>query len=157
MSSIGNRKNQHSFARIPDMNIPRSKFDRSYAVKDTMDFDYLYPIHVDEVIPGDTHNLSVNAFIRLATQIVPIMDNMYVDFFFFFVPNRLTWTNWEKFNGAQDDPGDSTSFVVPIMTPGAAFTVGTIFDKMGLPTDVANVPVDNTLPLRSYIKIYNAP
>lgn len=152
---LGNRYNQHSFAQIPDVRIPRSKFDRSYAVKDTMDFDYLVPVHVDEVIPGDTHNLTVNCFARLATQLVPIMDNMYIDWFFFFVPNRLVWENWEKFNGAQDNPGDSTSFTIPIMTPGAAFTVGSIFDKMGLPTGVANVPVDNTLPLRAYIKIYN--
>lgn len=153
--AIGNRKSQHSFAQVPEVRIPRSQFDRSYAVKDTFDFDYLVPVHVDEVIPGDTHNVSVNAFIRLATQIVPIMDNMYIDWFFFFVPNRLVWENWEKFNGAQDNPGDSTSFVVPSLTAGAAFTVGTIFDKMGLPTDVANVVVKNTLPLRAYIKIYN--
>lgn len=155
MGSIGDRKNQHSFAMIPDVRVPRSKFDRSYAVKDTWDFDYLYPIHLDEVIPGDTHNLTANVFARLATQLVPIMDNMYIDFYFFFVPNRLVWENWEKFNGAQDNPGDSTSFIVPIMTPAAAFTVGSIFDKMGLPTGVANVPVNNTLPLRGYIKIYN--
>ncbi|MGE0175407.1 MAG: major capsid protein [Oligoflexales bacterium] len=152
---LGNRYSQHSFAQIPDVTIPRSQFDRSYTIKDTFDFDYLVPIHVDEVIPGDTHNLTINCFARLATQIVPIMDNMYIDFFFFFVPNRLVWTNWEKFNGAQDNPGDSTSYVCPTLTVGAAFTVGSIFDKMGLPTDVANVAVSNTLPLRAYIKIYN--
>lgn len=151
----GNRRSQHSFAQIPDVRIARSTFDRSFTVKDTMDFDYLNPIFVDEVLPGDTHKMTLNSFCRLATQVRPIMDNMYVDFFFFFVPNRLVWTNWEKFNGAQDNPGDSTSFVLPIMTPGAAFTVGTIFDKYGLPTDVANVAITNTLPLRCYIKIYN--
>lgn len=149
------RHSQHSFAQIPNVKIARSAFDRSYTVKDTMDFDYLTPIHVDEVIPGDTHQLTLASFCRLATQVRPVMDNMYIDYFFFFVPNRLLWTNWEKFNGAQDNPGDSTSFVLPIMTPGAAFTTGTIFDKYGLRTDIANVAISNTLPLRAYIKIYN--
>lgn len=152
---LGNRRNQHSFAQIPQVNMARSKFDRSFAIKDTFDFDYLIPIFVDEVIPGDTHSLTVNAFARLATQIVPIMDNMYMDYFFFFVPNRLTYSNWEKLNGAQDNPGDSTDFIMPQLTPGAAFAVNSIFDKYGLPTGVANVVVKNTCPLRSYIKIWN--
>lgn len=152
---LGNRKSQHSFAQIPNVTMARSTFDRSFALKDTFDFDYLIPIYVDEIIPGDTHNVTVRSFSRLATQIVPIMDNMYMDFFFFFVPNRLVWENWERFNGAQDDPGDSTDFTVPILTLGAAFTVDSIFDKFGLPTEVANVPVKNTLPLRAYLKIYN--
>lgn len=156
MSMYGNgRGSQHSFAQIPDVQIARSKFNRSFTVKDTYDFDYLTPIYVDEVIPGDTHTLRLSTFQRLATQVKPVLDNMYVDFFFFFVPNRLVWTNWEKLNGAQDNPADSVSYVCPIMTPGAAFTVGTIFDKFGLPTDIANVPVVNTLPLRGYIKIFN--
>lgn len=155
---LGNRNSQHSFAQIPDVNISRSKFDRSFAVKDTFDFDYLVPIYVDEIIPGDTHKVKVNCFSRLATQIVPIMDNMYLDFFFFFVPNRLVWQNWEKFNGAQDNPGDSTDFLVPTTSSpnsGSGFTVGSIFDKFGLPTNVLNITNINSLPLRAYIKIYN--
>lgn len=152
---LGNRYSQHSFAQIPDVRIGRSQFDRSFTVKDAFDFDYLVPVYVDEVIPGDTHNVTMNCFARLATQIRPVMDNMYLDFFWFFVPNRLVWSNWEKFNGAQDNPGDSTSYVCPILTPGAAFTVGSIFDKFGLPTGVANVAVNNVLPLRAYKKIWN--
>jgi len=152
---LGNRKSQHSFAQIPDIKIARSSFDRSFTVKDTIDFDYLTPFYVEEIIPGDTHNVTVNAFARLATQLVPIMDNMYIDFFFFFVPNRLTYDKWEKLCGAQDNPGDSTDYIAPALTPGAAFSVGDIFDKMGLPTGVANVKVNNTMPLRSYIKIWN--
>ena len=104
---LGNRHSQHSFAMVPSVNQARSKFDRSFAVKDTLDFDYLNPIMIDEVLPGDTMNLNVKAFVRLATQVKPVMDNMYLDFFFFFVPNRLIWQNWEKFNGAQDDPAGS--------------------------------------------------
>lgn len=153
--NIFNRYSQHSFAQVPEVHIQRSSFDRSYTVKTTTDFDYLIPIHIDEVIPGDTHNLTVNCFARLATEIYPVMDNMYLDFFFFFVPNRLLWTNWEKLNGAQTNPGDSTSYVCPVLTAGAAFTVGTLYDHLGLPTDVANVRVTNVLPLRSYYKVWN--
>ena len=85
---LGNRYAQHSFAQVPEINIPRSSMDRSCTVKDTFDFDNLTPIFVDEILPGDTMNVTMNTFGRLATQIVPIMDSMYIDFFFFFVPNR---------------------------------------------------------------------
>lgn len=153
---LGNRNSQHSFAQIPDVKMARSQFDRSCTVKDTFDFDYLVPILVDEIIPGDTMNVSLNTFARLATQKVPIMDNLYIDYFFFFVPNRLIWTNWERFNGAQDDPGDSTDFVVPTLTTTAVTgeSVGSIFDKFGIPTEVAGLEV-NALPFRAYQLIWN--
>ena len=86
---LGNRHSQHSFAQIPQVHMARSKFDRSFATKDTFDFDDVVPCFVDEVLPGDTINLNVKSFARLATQVVPMMDNMYIDFFFFFVPNRF--------------------------------------------------------------------
>lgn len=155
--NLGSRGNQHSFSRVPDINVGRSSFDRSYTVKTTMDFDYINPIHIDEVIPGDTHTLNLSVFARLATPEVPIMDNMYIDFFFFFVPNRLVWTNWERFNGAQDDPGDSTDFVLPQM-PFAVNKpdVGSIFDQYGLPTEIAlGYNLFNVLPLRGYPLIWN--
>lgn len=154
---LGNRYSQHSFAQIPDVKMARSQFDRSFTVKDTFDFDYLVPIFIDEIIPGDTCNLNVNTFARLATQKVPIMDNMYIDYFFFFVPNRLVWTNWERFNGAQDDPGDSTDFVLPQMTMTAGGPeVGSIYDKFGLPTDIASsYTIKNTLPFRAYNLVWN--
>lgn len=153
---LGNRYSQHSFAQIPSVNMARSQFDRSFTIKDTFDFDYLVPIFVDEIIPGDTANVNLNCFARLATQKVPIMDNMYIDFFFFFVPNRLVWTNWEKFNGAQDDPGDSTDFLIPTITStaGTGEAVGSIWDKLGLPTGVAGLEV-NALPFRCYNLIWN--
>lgn len=156
---LGNRYSQHSFAQIPDVKIGRSQFDRSFTVKDTFNFDYLIPIFVDEILPGDTCNVRVNTFARLATQLVPIMDNLYIDYFFFFVPNRLVWNNWEKFNGAQTNPGDSTSYVLPTLDqfPAGGPEVDTIYDKFGLPTDVAGAwTLSNTLPLRCYNKIYNA-
>lgn len=153
---LGNRFSQHSFAQIPDVKMARSQFDRSFTIKDTFDFDYLVPIFVDEILPGDTCNVTVNTFGRLATQKVPIMDNMYIDFFFFFVPNRLVWDNWEKFNGAQTDPGDSTDFIIPTQTSRATTgeVVGSIWDKMGLPTQIPGLEV-NTLPFRAYNLIWN--
>ncbi len=153
---LGNRKSQHSFARIPDVHMARSQFDRSFAAKDTFDFDYLVPFFVDEIIPGDTSNLSVATFARLATQIRPVMDNLYIDYFFFFVPNRLVWDNWEKFNGAQDNPGDSTSFIIPTLTTTAVTgeVVGSIYDKFGIPTQVPGLVI-NSLPFRAYMLCYN--
>lgn len=154
---LGNRFSQHSFAQIPDAKISRSQFDRSFTVKDTFDFDYLVPIFVDEMLPGDTASVTANTFARLATQLKPVMDNMYVDYFFFFVPNRLVMNNWEKLNGAQTDPGDSTDYIMPSMPfPAGGPEVGTIFDKMGLPTDVTGAwTLKNTLPLRAYMLIWN--
>ena len=153
---LGNRFSQHSFAQIPDVNMARSQFDRSFTVKDTFDFDYLVPIFIDEILPGDTANVTVNHFARLATQKVPIMDNLYIDFFFFFVPNRLIWDNWERFNGAQDDPGDSTDYLIPTITTTAVTgeAVGSIYDKFGIPTGIPGLEF-NALPLRAYNLIYN--
>jgi len=154
---LGSRFSQHSFAEIPSANIQRSSFDRSHTVKDTHNFDYLNPIFIDEVLPGDTFNLNLHVFARLATQKVPIMDNLYIDYFFFFVPNRLVWENWEKFNGAQDDPGDSTDFQIPTVAAvtDGGYAVGSIYDKFGLPTGINGV-APNALPFRGYNLIYNA-
>ena len=94
---------QHTFASVPTANIPRSVFNRSHGYKTTFDEGYLVPIYVDEVLPGDTFNLRMTAFGRLATPIFPLMDNMYLDVHFFFVPNRLTWESWERFNGGGEE------------------------------------------------------
>ncbi|WVR22144.1 MAG: major capsid protein [Malazfec virus 6] len=156
MRHLGDRYSQHSFATIPDVQTARSRFDRSFAAKDTMDFDLLTPVFLDEILPGDTVNLNVKAFIRLAPQIKPVLDNMYIDFHFFFVPNRLVWNNWERFNGAQDDPGDSTDFLVPqVTTPVAGWAVGGLHDKFGIPTGVATTDTVNALPSRGYYLIWN--
>jgi hypothetical protein len=154
--ALGGRGNQHSFAQTPNMNVARSQFNRSFTVKDTMDFDELTPVFVDEILPGDTCNLNTKVFARLATQQVPVMDNMYIDFFFFFVPNRLVWSNWEKFNGAQDNPADSTDYLVPTMTinDGSGYQVGSLADHFGIPTDVDDIEI-NVLPFRAYNLIYN--
>ena len=81
--SIGNRKSQNFLSQVPEVNLSRSMFDRSFTVKDTFNFDYLTPIYIDEVIPGDTINLNLQTLVRLQTQKVPIMDNMYCKFFSF--------------------------------------------------------------------------
>lgn len=157
LGKLGNRNAQHSFSQVPAVHTSRSMFNRSMAVKDTFDFDYLIPVFCDEVIPGDTMNMNVKTFARLATQQKPLLDNMYVDYFFFFVPNRLLWSNWEKFCGAQDNPGDSTDYTVPTITinTGSGFVVGDIYDKFGLPTGVDDITI-SALPLRAYNKIYNS-
>ena len=113
----------HQFSQVPEAEIQRSSFDRSCGLKTTFDAGYLVPVFYDLAYPGDTYNLDITFFARLSTPFKPLMDNMYVDSFFFFVPMRLIWTNWEKFNGAQTDPGDSTSYSLPQMpsptTPGS--------------------------------------
>lgn len=153
--NLGNRFSQHSFAQIPSANMARSKFDRSFAAKDTMDFDDLVPFFVDEVLPGDTHNLNVKMFARLATQVVPVLDNMMMDFWFFFVPNRLVWDNWERFNGAQDDPGDSTDYLVPtVSAPVGGYAINSNFDHLGIPTGKQNVEIVS-LPFRAINLIWN--
>lgn len=148
---------QEHFSKAPSTKIERSTFDRSHGRKTTLNGNYLYPIYCDEVLPGDTHNVSLTTFARMATQIVPYMDNVFADVFFFFVPNRLVWTNWEKFMGAQDNPGDSISYVVPSLTLDN-FSVQSIQDYFGIPIGIsstASKAVVSTLPFRGYNLIYN--
>jgi len=131
----------HSFSEIPRADIQRSRFDRSHGYKTTFDAGYLVPFYVDEALPGDTFSMSATGFARLATPIHPVMDNMYLDTFFFAVPIRLIWDNWERFNGEQKNPGDSTDFVVPTLAKTAAnsFTANSLHDYFGLPVGVANL------------------
>lgn len=146
----------HTFSLTPNVSIERSKFDRSHGWKSTFDSDFLIPCLVDEVLPGDTFNCRMSGFARLATPIKPVMDNMYLETFFFFVPNRLLWTNWEKFNGAQTDPGDSTAFTVPIISfANTTPEVGSLADYFGLPTDVPEWYSVASLHFRAYNLIYN--
>lgn len=125
----------HQFTMIPKAEIPRSSFDCQSTHKTTFDAGFLIPVYVDEMLPGDTFRLNMTAFTRLATPIYPIMDNMHLDSFFFFVPNRLIWSNWQKFMGQQANPDSSTSFVVPQqVSPTGGYAVGSLQDYMGLPT-----------------------
>lgn len=144
----------HQFSQIPRAEIQRSSFNRSHGYKTTFDSGYLVPFYIDEVLPGDTFNLKCTLFARLATPIVPFMDNMFMETFFFFVPNRLLWDNWQKFNGEQENPGDSTDFLIPTINNTGSFAVGSIADYFGIPTGVNNLEV-NALPFRAYNLIYN--
>lgn len=145
--------NQHLFSQIPRADIQRSSFNRSHSYKTTLDSGYLVPFFVDEVLPGDTFNLKATLFGRLSTPVVPFMDNMYLETFFFFVPNRLVWDNWQKFNGEQKNPGDSTDFLIPTLEAGK-HEVGSIADYFGIPTGVSLDKI-NALPFRAYNLIYN--
>lgn len=154
-SSMGG---QHSFAQVPRAEIPRSQFDRSFGYKTTFDAGLLVPFYVDEALPGDTFTLSMQGFARLATPLKPIMDNMTLETFFFAVPYRLVWQNWERFNGEQDNPDDPTDYVVPIFpsVAGVGHAVGSLADYFGIPA----YPFDNSfgvsaLPFRAYHLIWN--
>lgn len=144
----------HQFSQIPRAEIQRSSFNRSHGYKTTFDSGYLVPFYVDEVLPGDTFNLKCTLFARLATPIVPFMDNMFMETFFFYVADRLLWDNWQKFNGEQENPGDSTDFLIPTIKNTGSFEVGSIADYFGIPTGVNNLEV-NALPFRAYNLIYN--
>lgn len=149
----------HLFSQIPRANIQRSSFDRSHTYKTAFDSNYLIPFFVDEVLPGDTFNLQSNLFGRLSTPVVPVLDNLYLDTFYFFVPTRLVWDNWQKFNGEQDNPGDSTDYLVP--TVSCDGTSGSIYDYFGIPFLEGNGAAEgstidvNSLPFRAYNLIWN--
>ncbi len=146
---------EHNFSKAPQANVQRSKFNRSHGYKTTLDAGPIYPILVDEVYPGDSVSCQLSALARLATLIHVPMDNMFLETFFFFVPNRLLWNNWEKFMGQQDTLGASTDFTVPQVTLiGAPAQEGTLYDYMGLPTAGTANKLINSLPLRAYNLIF---
>lgn len=149
----------HQFAMVPRADIPRAAFNIQRTHKTTFDAGYLIPVLCEEVLPGDSFQCSMTAFARLATPIFPLMDNLYLDSFFFFVANRLVWDNWPKFMGEQDNPVDSISFVIPTVSITSGFAVGSVYDYFGLPTvgqvGAGNLITVNALPLRAYNLIYN--
>lgn len=146
----------HQFSQIPRATIQRSQFNRSHGHKTTFNVNELVPFFVDEALPGDTFNLKASLFARMSTPIVPIMDNMFLETFFFAVPVRLLWDNWQKFNGEQKNPGDSTDFLVPHIRSHSTtgFEENTIYDYMGLPTKTPNIEIA-AFHLRAYNLIYN--
>lgn len=149
----------HRFSDAPAMYMKRTKFDRSHVYKTTFDAGRLIPVFVDEVLPGDTTRMSVNYFARLATPIKPIMDNIYLDWFFFFVPNRLVWEHWQNFCFEQEDPEDSTDYVIPAVTAagnsGNAY-VGSLWDYFGLPVNTTgSLSGISALPFRGVYLIWN--
>lgn len=150
------RVNQSHFAMIPQANIRRSVFDRSHVYKTTFNEGELIPYFVDEVIPGDTFTLNPVEFCRLATPVVPFMDNIYIESFFFFVPSRLVYDKWVNLCGEQENPEDSTDYLVPTVSLSGDMT-NKIPDYMGIACasgSFKNISV-NCLPFRAYWLIWN--
>ena len=151
----------HQFSMIPRAEIPRSKFNAQKTLKTAFDAGNLVPIYVDEVLPGDSFNCRMTAFTRLATPLFPVMDNMYLDTFFFFVPNRLVWSNWQRFMGERDpNPDSSIDYTIPTMTsPTGGYAVNSLQDYMGLPTagqvDASSTVTHSALFTRAYNLIWN--
>jgi hypothetical protein len=131
----------HKFSEIPRADIQRSTFNRDHGLKTTFNSGELVPIYFDECLPGDSFSLDATGFGRLATPIHPFMDNLYIETYFFSVPYRLIWNNWEKFNGEQDNPGDSTDYLCPQTT--GTVTTNSLFDYFGVPVNV-NLSFNNS-------------
>jgi hypothetical protein len=117
------------------------------------------PIYCDEVLPGDTAKVRLNGLIRMSTPIYPIMDNCYMDTYFFFVPCRLLWEHWENMFGENDTDywAEKTEYRTPTCKIGgtSGLNNGSIGDYFGLPTEVKNEIKVNALPARAYAMIYN--
>lgn len=165
MDSYGNnwrapKVDVHQFSMIPRADIPRSSFRMQHQHKTTFQASRLVPVYMEEVLPGDSFNLNMTAFVRLATPLYPIMDNIDLESFFFFVPNRLVWSHWVNFMGEQTNPADSISFSIPqIVSPVNGFAADSVYDYFGLPiagnTAVGNTISISALPLRAYNLIWN--
>lgn len=146
---------RYDFSSVPSVGMQRSSFQRDHGLKTTFDSGLLIPVYWDEALPGDTHNVRMNAFARMATPIHPVMDNLFLDSFFFAVPIRQIWDNWEKFNGSQDNPSDSTDYLIPQLTsPAGGWEEQSLSDYLGFPTKVQEL---NTTALyhRAYARIWN--
>lgn len=149
---------QHNFSLIPRADIQRSAFDRSFNIKTTIDGDTLYPLIAEEILPGDTINIKPTLFARMNTLIYPILENVWFQYHLFFVPNRLTWDNWVKMQGEQNNPGDSTDFLVPqIESAVGGFPRLGMHDYMGVPPQATPGVVHkvNALFSRAYNLIWN--
>lgn len=146
---------QHDFSKGPRASITRSVFKRDHMISTGFNAGYLIPIWRDEALPGDTIQMQATAFGRLTTPFRPFLTPVHLDLHFFACPNRLLWDNWERFNGAQDDPGDSTAFVTPkLQMPAAGFVAGTIYDYFKYPLGVANTVVGDIITA-FWARMYN--
>ncbi len=145
----------HDFSRVPQAEIPRSSFDRTSGLKTAFNSGQLVPIFLDEVLPGDTFSLKMQGFARLATPLHPFMDNLFMNTFFFFIPLRLLWNNFQKQMGEQDNPGDSVDYLTPqIVSPAGGYAEGSLYDFFGIPTKVPGLS-HSALPPRAYNLVWN--
>lgn len=159
------RNNEAHFNQVPNLEITRSRFKRDQDIKLTFDAGKLIPFYVDEVLPGDTFSVDQSAIIRMTTPIFPVMDNAYLDYYYFFVPNRILWEHWKEFMGeVTDEPWVQTvEYTVPtIKITGTSDTdklpkEASILDYMGIPTKFVGAGKSaeiNALPIRAYVKIW---
>ncbi|QXN75122.1 major capsid protein [Microvirus mar28] len=154
-----NRNTNERFATNPThLDIGRSRFDRAHGVKTSFNTGFLIPFYVDEVLPGDTFSIKTSKVIRMPSLITPIMDNLYLDTYYFYVPNRIVWDHWEELQGENKQSAwiPQIAYEVPQVTSPATtgWEVGTIADYMGIPTGVPGLSV-NALPFRAYALICN--
>lgn len=152
-----NRNSENRFAENPQVDVSRSRFQRNSDNKTTFNTGDLIPIYLDEVLPGDTHQIDLACVMRMATPIFPVMDNAFCDFYFFFVPNRLLWEHWKEFMGENKETAwtPKTEYSIPQVTaPAGGWEEGTLADYLGLPTKVESISV-SALPGRAYGLIYN--
>ena len=151
-----NRNNESHFNKIPEMHVSRSRFKRKQNVKFTCNAGQLIPFYVDEVLPGDTFSVDTSAICRMTTPVFPVMDNCYMDYYYFFVPNRIVWEHWRQFCGENDESAwvNETEYSVPKIKVNGA-KEESILDYMGIPTKINNTTRINALPIRGYVKIWN--
>lgn len=152
-----NRNSEQHYAQVPHAEIRRAKFQRDFNLLTTMNEGDLVPIYLDEVLPADTFKINLNALVRMATPLYPVMDNAYMDFYFFFVPSRLLWKHFENLMGQNDSTfwAEQTEYTTPVTTaPEGGWNVGTLADYFGIPTGVSGLKV-NSLPFRAYCKVWN--
>lgn len=155
-----NRNTQSHFANVPTIDIRRSRFERTSNHKTTFSAGSLIPIYIDEVLAGDTHSLDMASVVRMTTPIKPLMDNIYMDTYFFFVPMRLLWDKFKEFMGQNDSTpwDDTTELEIPYITPPTGgWDVGTVADYFGIPTGIQldNDSCPSALPFRAYAMIWN--
>lgn len=151
-------RNQNSrFSTLPKANISRSQFDRSSSLKTSFNVGDVVPFYLDEVLPGDTFKISTSKVVRFQTLLTPMMDNVYLDTYYFFVPNRLVWDHWKEFNGENTQSAwiPEVEYSIPQVTaPSGGWNIGTIADYFGIPTGVSGLSV-SALPFRAYTMIMN--
>ena len=152
------RNAESHFAVNPTrIDMSRSRFDRSSSYKTTFNVGQIIPFYVDEVLPGDTFSIDTSKVVRMRTLLTPVMDDIFLDTYYFFVPNRLTWSHWKQFMGENTESAwiPSVEYEVPQLTaPEGGWNIGTIADYMGIPTGVSGLSV-NALPFRAYALIMN--
>lgn len=152
------RNAESHFAVNPTrIDMSRSRFDRSSSYKTTFNVGQIIPFYVDEVLPGDTFSIDTSKVVRMQTLLTPVMDDIFLDTYYFFVPNRLTWNHWKQFMGENTESAwiPSVEYEIPQLTaPEGGWNIGTIADYMGVPTGVSGLSV-NALPFRAYALIMN--